>query len=126
MRRCTHGCARARRSRSHWTTCATRQHRRSGKSSPGTYIAQFGDHYDAARILLPDLAWQLTLTGNPVAIIPTRDCLVITGEDDETGQALMLALAQQAVEGTTRHLTGEMFRLEDSQWKVWLLNSAEV
>lgn len=86
---------------------------------PGTYIAQYGDHYDAARILLPELAWQLTLTGNPVAMIPTRDCLVITGEGDETGQALMLALAQQAVEGTTRHLTGEMFRLEDSQWKVW-------
>ena len=39
---------------------------------PGTYVAAYGDHYDATRILLPELAWQLQLNCNPVAMIPTR------------------------------------------------------
>lgn len=86
---------------------------------PGTYIARYGDLYDAARILLPELAWQLTLNGNPVAMIPTREYLLITGDKDDPGKALMVAMAQTAFDETPRHLTGEIFRLEGSQWTVW-------
>lgn len=84
--------------------------------NPGTYVAAYGDHYDATRILLPELAWQLQLSGNPVTMIPTRDCMVITGDSDETGQSLMLAMAQAAIDETTRHLSPEVFRLEGPQW----------
>lgn len=86
---------------------------------PGTYVSQYGDLYDAARILLPELAWQLELNGNPVAMVPTRECLLITGDKDEAGLAFLMALAKDRMEQTSRHLSPEMFRLEGSEWTSW-------
>lgn len=86
---------------------------------PGTYVSQYGDLYDAARILLPELAWQLELNGNPVAMVPTRECLLITGDKDEAGLALLMALAKDRMAATSRHLSPEMFRLEGSEWTSW-------
>src|SRR5262249_9379850 len=41
--------------------------------APGLYVSQFGDSYDSARLLLPDVIYRLTLNGDPVIFAPNRD-----------------------------------------------------
>lgn len=87
--------------------------------APGLFVSQFNDFYDATRILLPELAWQLPLKGNPVAMIPSRISLLICGDQDEAAIAAMLSTAQKVVESESRLLGTEMFRLVDQTWVSW-------
>lgn len=87
--------------------------------APGLYVSRYGDYYDATRILLPELAWQLPLRGAPVAMVPNRAVLLMTGDADEEGMAALVATAEQVLLEDSRPLGSEMFRLEDREWKVW-------
>ena len=40
---------------------------------PGIYISASNDNYDASRLLLRELVEQFDISGNPIAIVPTRD-----------------------------------------------------
>jgi len=85
----------------------------------GFYVSQYGDFYDAARLLLPEVARQLPLKGRPVAMIPNRTALLLAGERDEAALAAMIALAEQILLEDSRPLGSEMFVLEDKTWEVW-------
>jgi len=87
--------------------------------SPGFFVSQFDDYYDASRLLLPELAWQLPLNGNPVAMVPNRICLLITGDRDEAGLEAMLATAEGLLRDQSRPLGTEMFRLDGTAWTPW-------
>ena len=87
--------------------------------APGLYVSQYNDLYDAARILLPELAWQLPLNGNPVAMVPNRICLLLTGDQDEAGIAAMIDAADKVLTEQSRPLGAEMFRLEHKTWRLW-------
>src|SRR5262249_43551772 len=54
------------------------------------YVSQFGDSYDSARLLLPDVIYRLTLNGDPVIFAPNRDQLWITGKYDSAGLGAIL------------------------------------
>lgn len=84
---------------------------------PGCHASQYEDFYDAARLLLPEVAWSLGVAGNPVAMVPNRSCLLIAGDRDERAIAAMLAAAQQILQEQSRPLSAAMFRLEDRQWQ---------
>lgn len=86
---------------------------------PGFYVSQYGDYYDATRLLLPHLAWQLPLRGAPVAMVPNRAALLLTGDADVEGIAAMVAQAKKVLLEDSRPLGPEMFRLEGDQWRVW-------
>lgn len=85
----------------------------------GFYISCYNDYYDAARILLPELAWQLPLAGNPVAMIPNRICMLIAGDRDLPALQAMLRTAEEVLFNQGRPLSAEMFRLEDRTWQAW-------
>lgn len=87
--------------------------------SPGLFVSQYGDFYDAARILLPEIAWQLRLNGHPVAMIPNRTCLLITGDQDAAGLSTMISTADQVLQEQSRPLSADMFRLDGQAWQPW-------
>lgn len=87
--------------------------------APGLYVSRYGDYYDASRLLLPELAWQLPVRGTPVAMVPNRMCLLVTGENDIEGIAAMIATAEKILIDDSRPLGSEMFRAVDQGWKTW-------
>jgi hypothetical protein len=64
--------------------------------APGVYVSPWRDTYDASRLLLTEEIRRLPLRGDPVAIVPTRICTLITGSDDIDGLAKILELAIEA------------------------------
>lgn len=76
------------------------------------------DHYDASRMLLLDRVRSL-VQGQPVAMVPTRDCLVVTGDADERGLKRMLDLVKQQ-RNELRPVSLTPCRLSDGGWETWL------
>ncbi|MFO1023209.1 MAG: DUF1444 family protein [Planctomycetales bacterium] len=82
------------------------------------YLISNGDSFDATRML--DLAKisRMTFSGLPVALPITRDCLMITGSEDEEGLALMLAYATQD-QSSPRPISRFLHILMDDDWQTW-------
>lgn len=78
-----------------------------------------GDAYDASRLVLTDWIRSLDLQGAPVAMVPQRDALFVTGADDDAGLTLMSQLAKKEIEHE-RSISGLVFKLVDDQWEVWM------
>lgn len=87
--------------------------------APGVYASDYGDDYDAARLLLPRLFAGLAVKGRPVAFVPNRSALLVTGSDDEQGLALVHgALAKLATLGA-RPVHRAPLVLQDDGWAAW-------
>jgi len=56
----------------------------------GLYVAEWGDCYDTARILLPEMFHRLPLDGAPVVFLPNRDTLFVTGSYNVSAQSVIL------------------------------------
>ena len=56
----------------------------------GVYCGRWADSYDSSRILLTELIYRLSLDGDPVAFVPNRDQLWVTGTDNLAGLAAIL------------------------------------
>jgi hypothetical protein len=89
-----------------------------GKIGDGLY-AFLGDNYHSSRLLLPNLISTLTVKGEPVALVPNRDTLLVTGTDDEVGLATMLAIAGKAME-EPRPMSMVPVRFDGHEWVDWL------
>jgi hypothetical protein len=83
------------------------------------YLSTTRDKYDAARLVLPDLIHEFQLNGDPVAMIPNRDQLILTGADDAEGLMLMAALAEEALKQPEPMLAIPL-RLVNNEWVDWL------
>lgn len=83
------------------------------------FIVETGDAYDATRLLLTDRVARLPVDGQPVAMPITRDCLMITGSDDEVGLGMMAAVAEKK-KGEARPLCPIPVRLVDDDWETWM------
>lgn len=83
------------------------------------FIFRNQDHYDASRLLLTDRIRQLNLQGQPVAMVPTRDCLIVTGDEDETGLELMHDLVNRFMH-EPRPISLTPCRLTAEGWETWL------
>lgn len=77
------------------------------------------DSYDSSRIMLHDFIRQLELSGEPIAVAPTRENLFVTGEDDTGGLELLLSLSQDAVDKDPRPLSPLPLKLVDGEWEQW-------
>ncbi len=62
----------------------------------GIYQGAWQDAYDTSRVLLPDVLQRVPVKGRPVFKLPTRDCLLVVGDRDETAMAGMLELSLEA------------------------------
>ena len=63
------------------------------KIGDNLYSFVSGDTYDAVRLMLVDRIKAFELDGTPVAIVPNRDCILITESDDNVGLKMMVDLA---------------------------------
>lgn len=91
--------------------------RRLGES---VHCAATGDTYDASRLFLIDLIRKLPVSGTPIAIVPHRDQLLLTGSDDVDGLRLVLKMAADGYAEAARPLCPLPLRLDDDQWVDWM------
>jgi hypothetical protein len=86
----------------------------------GVYWSQWGDSYDSSRILLPELIYRLAVDGDPIAFVPNRNELWVTGANNSAGLAAILK------DGTKTHferghpLSPDLYRLVDSRWEPYV------
>lgn len=78
-----------------------------------------GDNYDASRLLLTDVIRTFPVRGQPVAMVPNRDTLLVAGQDDPEGLMLLATLAEEAYQ-KPRPISGVMVTLVDDEWQSWL------
>lgn len=82
---------------------------------PGVFVASWNDHYETSRLLFSDLFYQLGLGGEPVAMAPTCNKLLVASANDETALIAMLALARTVVEEEGRQVSALMYRFEQGK-----------
>jgi hypothetical protein len=86
----------------------------------GMYWSRWGDSYDSSRILLPELIYRLAVDGDPVAFVPNRNELWITGTNNSAGLASILK------EGGASHferghpLSPDLYVLADGAWQEYV------
>ena len=71
------------------------------------------------RLLLVDRIKEFDLAHIPVAMIPNRDSILITGSDDPVGLAMMAELAAKGLE-QPYSLSGVPLILQDGEWVDWM------
>ncbi len=83
------------------------------------YVSATEDNYDASRLIMPELVRELNIDGAPVAMVPNRDCLLITGSDSVEGLQLLANLGGETLK-QPRPLSGISFCLDGDDWRPWL------
>lgn len=83
----------------------------------GIWLSQWGDAYDAARLMLPEVFATLPLNGRPVVLVPDRDRLLVTGSEDTQGLRVMVYVANKIREEAHRPLSGTALMLLDGVWR---------
>jgi hypothetical protein len=85
----------------------------------GVYLSVTRDSYDAARLLLPDLIRHFQVKGDPIAMIPSRENLIVAGSEDADGLAAMLTMAGESLK-EPHPISGIALRLDGDEWTPWL------
>jgi len=86
---------------------------------PGVWVSPWHDNHDASRLVLLDFVRQHEVEGDPVAMIPNRDTLILTGSDDQAGLASMASWAEEGFD-KPRPLSGIALRLVRTDWVPFL------
>jgi hypothetical protein len=90
-----------------------------GRIGDGFHSAVTGDNYDSARLLLTERIREFDVQGDTLAMVPSRDTLLVTGSDDVGGLKVMLDLSRQHLQEDPRPLSGLPLRLVDDDWEDW-------
>src|SRR5260370_9018456 len=61
----------------------------------GVWRSPWHDNYDPSRMLLPEFVRHHKVTGDPVAMVPNPDTLLLTGSPDPVGLAKLAQLAEE-------------------------------
>lgn len=82
--------------------------------APGVFRGGWQDGYDTSRALLPDLLHRIPVAGNPVFMLPARDCLLVAGDRDAAAIGAMLELSAEAA-GEGRSVSALVFTYDDAR-----------
>lgn len=85
----------------------------------GVYMSQYGDFYDAGRLLTTEHVRGLEVKGDPVAMVPHRASLLVAGANDAPALEAMIAAAHAVLRGGSSRLCCDMFRLTENGWTIW-------
>ena len=92
----------------------------------GLYVSQWGDCYDSARILLPDILHRLPLSGDPLVFLPNRNELWVTGRNNSAAMRVMLT------DGKAKHfdhghtLSPNLYVYANGQWQPYIPENEEL
>jgi hypothetical protein len=86
---------------------------------PGVFVSPWRDNCDAGRMAIPELIRRLPVKGDPVAVVPNRDTLIVTGSDDDAGLTSMMAIVEEA-KGLPRFQATLAVRLNGTTWGPFL------
>lgn len=81
----------------------------------GTWASAWNDDHDTARLLLPEVLARHPVRGAPVVMLPSHGRLLLTGDQDADGLALLVRLTIEA-QDQPRALSPLMLRLADGRW----------
>lgn len=95
------------------------------KTDKGVSVLSWGDSYESSRVLLPEILHELDLKGDPVAMVPIRDILLVAGHEDEEALTAMVLGAEQFLD-TPRWVSFRMYRHDGDSWSVFDPPFAEV
>ncbi len=95
---------------------ATHRPPRFERIGPGTFQSCTRDGFDSSRLLLVDDIRALGVRGDPVAAVPNRDTLVVTGLDDLDGLRQVGAVAWSAFE-SPRPISARPVVLRGRRWE---------
>jgi hypothetical protein len=83
---------------------------------PGVFVSGWNDGCAASRLLLPERIAALPVRGDPVAMVPVRAMLLVTGADDKHGLLTMAAAAAETLAISAEPLSAQPLRLARGQW----------
>jgi hypothetical protein len=93
--------------------------------APGVYRGRWADSYDSSRLLLTDLIYRLPLEGEPVAFIPNRDQLWVTGRLNRNGLKTMIEQGQPA-HFSPYAVSPNLYVLNDGVWSTYIPEDSHV
>jgi hypothetical protein len=85
------------------------------EKQPGFYMGGWHDDYDNSRILIPEVFAPLHLDGDPVACLPNRNLLLVTGSENHDGIRAMLKHAEEIVQTKSRPMNPAPLILKDGE-----------
>lgn len=85
----------------------------------GVFASPWHDSHDASRLVLADVVRRLGVRGTPVAMVPSRDALLVTGADDVEGLGVLASVTEKLLE-QPRPLSGIPVWLDDDGWRPFL------
>lgn len=90
----------------------------------GVYISHYQDTHDASRLLITHRIKDCRVKGRPLACIPNRNTLIITGDEDVEGQTTALKLIEQALK-QPRMMPVFPIVMENDRWQLWNVPPAD-
>ena len=82
------------------------------RNPDGVMVGDWNDAYDSSRLLLPDVIHRAGIS-DPVAMIPTRDSILLAPAGDRRALLAMLALAHTASEEQGRTVSAAMYHFRN-------------
>lgn len=90
----------------------------------GVYWSQWGDSYDSSRMLLPELIYRFSVDGDPVAFVPNRNELWVTGTNSSASLASILKQGAESHFNRGHPLSPDLYVLVDGKWKEYVPEDA--
>ena len=91
------------------------------KPSPGLFVSDWGDSYDASRVLLTDMFSRLEVRGDPVIAMPSTNQVLVAGSHDEKALERLAVAALEGLNSAPRQLSAMLLRLEGGRWTPFVL-----
>lgn len=92
----------------------------------GVYCGQWGDSYDSSRMMLTELIYRLSVEGDPVAHVPNRDALWVTGTNDLAGLRTILTAGTESHFKDGHPVSPDLYVLVDGKWSVYIPEDTEL
>jgi hypothetical protein len=87
------------------------------RAEGGFFTSAYDDHYDASRLLLPELFQGLPLQGDPVAVAVARSGIVVAGSEEYGALDAMAAFVEARLEQETRPISYLPLILRQGTWR---------
>jgi hypothetical protein len=89
------------------------------EEAPGLYRSQWADSHDCTRILMTDLIYRINVDGDPIAFLPNRNQLWVTGSRNNAGLGLLLKLGNE-VHFEPYPISPDLFILREGVWEIYV------